>query len=126
LNERNQRNLRNPKNPRSKLPSQVRSMFETITTPVYSFLVSPLGKGILSALISYSAHYSTAKLYSLGCVPDGFYGFLQGFLTAGSPVCQVGIQVLSATQVSYSSVIMMGFSRFILDTVAPTLIQKVE
>ena len=120
------RNLRNPRNPRSKLASQLLSMFERITTPVYSFLASPLGKGILSALISYSAHYSTAKLYSLGCVPDGFYGFLQGLLTAGSPVCQVGVQVLSATQVSYSSLIMMGFSRFILDTVAPTLTQKVE
>jgi hypothetical protein len=78
-------------------------------------------KSVVSALISYSAHYATAKLYSAACVPDGFYGFLQGLVTSGSPVCQVGIQVLSATQVSYSSIIMMGMSRLILDAVAPTL-----
>jgi hypothetical protein len=78
-------------------------------------------KSVVSALISYSAHYATAKLYSAACVPDGFYGFLQGLVTSGSPVCQVGIQVLSATQVSYSTIVMMGMSRLILDAVAPTL-----
>jgi len=78
-------------------------------------------KSVVSALISYSAHYATAKLYSAACVPDGVYGFLQGLVTSGSPVCQVGVQVLSATQVSYSSIIMMGMSRLILDAVAPTL-----
>lgn len=84
------------------------------------FFNSPLTKGIISALISYSAHYAATKIYSTACVPDGFYGFLQGLVTSGSPVCQVGIQVMTATQVSYSTVIMMGISRLILDTVAPS------
>lgn len=83
-------------------------------------LNSSLAKGIISALISYSAHYAATKAYSTACVPDGFYGFLQGLVTSGSPVCQVGIQVMTATQVSYSTVIMMGISRLILDTVAPS------
>ena len=83
------------------------------------YLSSPLVKGIISALISYSAHYAATKAYSTACVPDGVYGFLQGLVTSGSPVCQVGIQVMTATQVSYSTVIMMGISRLILDTVAP-------
>ena len=87
---------------------------------MFEFVSSPLVKGIISALISYSAHYAATKAYSTACVPDGIYGFIQGLVISGSPVCQVGIQVMSATQVSYSTVIMMGISRFILDTVAPS------
>jgi hypothetical protein len=90
-----------------------------MTTRMFEFMASPLAKGIISALISYSAHYAATKAYSTACVPDGVYGFLQGLVTSGSPVCQVGIQVMTATQVSYSTVIMMGISRLILDTVAP-------
>lgn len=86
---------------------------------MFEFMASPLVKGIISALISYSAHYTATKAYSTACVPDGVYGFLQGLVTSGSPVCQVGIQVMTATQVSYSTVIMMGISRLILDTVSP-------
>jgi len=84
------------------------------------FLNSPLTKAIISALISYTAHYTATKVYSAACVPDGVYGFLQGLVTSGSPVCQVGIQVMTATQVSYSSVLMMGISRIILDNVIPS------
>jgi len=40
-------------------------------------------------------------------------------ISTGSPVCQAGIQVLSNTQVSYSSMIMMGITRVIIDVVAP-------
>jgi hypothetical protein len=97
-------------------------MFELL----FDVLGSPVGKGVASALISYSAHYATAKAYSAACVPDGFYGFLQGLVTSGSPVCQVGVQVLSATQVSYSTVIMMGLSRIILDVVAPGSSKSME
>jgi hypothetical protein len=35
-------------------------------------------------------------------------------------VCQLGVQVISSTQVSYSSIIMMGISRILLDIVAPS------
>ena len=86
---------------------------------VYSFIGSPLGMGLVSALISYSAHYATIKVYSDVCVPDGFQGFIRGLVSAGSPVCQVGVQAISATQVSYSTVIMMGLSRIFLDAIAP-------
>jgi hypothetical protein len=41
-------------------------------------------------------------------------------VTSGSPVCQLGVQVISSTQVSYSSIIMMGISRILLDVVAPS------
>jgi hypothetical protein len=86
---------------------------------LYNIASSPVGKGIASALISYTAHYATVKAYSEFCVPTGFQGFLQGLVSAGSPVCQVGLQTISATQVSYSTVIMMGLSRIFLDTVCP-------
>jgi hypothetical protein len=51
------------------------------------------------------------------CVPDGFYGYIQGLVSIGSPVCQAGVQAISATQVSYSSLIMMGVSRLFIDFV---------
>ena len=83
------------------------------------FASSPLGKGIASALISYTTHYITTKAYSEFCVPTGFQGFLQGLISVGSPVCQVGVQAISATQISYSTVIMMGFSRIFIDSLFP-------
>lgn len=72
-----------------------------------------------SALIAYSTHYGVTKLYSNFCVPDGVWGFLQGALTTGSPVCQAGVQVLQHTQVSYSTLILMGTTRLVLDAVFP-------
>jgi hypothetical protein len=90
-------------------------VLETLT----AIASSAIGKAIGSALISYSTHYGVAKLYNTACIPDGIWGFLQGMVTSGSPVCQVGVQLMSATQVSYSSVVMMGISRIILDVVAP-------
>jgi hypothetical protein len=86
---------------------------------VEAILGSPFTKAIGSAIISYSAHYGMAKAYSYACVPDGIYGFLQGMITSGSPVCQASVQVISATQVSYSQLILMGISRAALDYVAP-------
>lgn len=90
-------------------------MFEFFT----QFASSSVGKGLASALISYTAHYATTKAYSEFCVPTGVQGFFQGLVSTGSPVCQVGVQAISATQVSYTTVIMMGLSRVFLDTICP-------
>ena len=76
-------------------------------------------KGLSSALIAYSAHYGVAKLYDQFCVPDGFWGYMQGFVTTGSPVCNAGVQIMSATQVSYSTMVLMGVTRLAIDWVAP-------
>ena len=81
--------------------------------------VEAISKALLSAVIAYSAHYSVAKVYNEFCVPDGFLGYFQGMMTTGSPVCKVGMDIMSNTQVSYSTVIAMGVSRIILDWVAP-------
>ena len=76
-------------------------------------------KSALSALIAYSTHYGVAKIYNMTCVPDGFWGYLQGLISMGSPICQAGVQVLSHTQVSYSSMILMGLTRTLVDTFLP-------
>ena len=96
------------------------SVMNCVFTGAYYILSSPFGKVVTSAFVSYSAHYAATKIYSMTCIPAGFYGFLQGLVTFGSPVCQAGVQMISATQVSYSAVIMMGLSRMMLDLVAPT------
>jgi len=76
-------------------------------------------RGAVSALIAYSSHYGATKLYNHICVPDGLYGYFQGFVTTGSPICQIGVKIISNTQVSYSSAIIIGLTRFIVDVVAP-------
>jgi hypothetical protein len=86
---------------------------------LWAFASSSIVKAAGSAILSYGAHYGMTKAYSYACVPDGFYGFLQGMITSGSPVCQAGVQVISSTQVSYSQLIMMGISRVVIDFVAP-------
>lgn len=78
-----------------------------------------IGKAFLSAVIAYSAHYGVAKAYDQFCVPDGLWGYIQGLVTAGSPVCKAGMEIMTHTQVSYSTVIMMGITRILLDWVAP-------
>lgn len=73
--------------------------------------MAELGKMALSGLIAYSVHYGTAKMYDMICVPDGVVGFLQGMFTNGSPWCQAGLQVMTHTQNTYASVILVGLSR---------------
>jgi hypothetical protein len=82
-------------------------------------MLQDLMRGTLSALIAYSAHYGATKFYSYICVPDGVYGYFQGFITTGAPICQIGVKVISNTQVSYSSAILIGLTRFLVDIVAP-------
>ena len=72
-----------------------------------------------SALLAYSSHYAANKFYNYACVPDGFYGYLQGFITIGSPICQTGLLIISNTQVSYTTLIMNVISRGIVDYVTP-------
>jgi hypothetical protein len=88
-------------------------------------LTSPFVKGVASALIAYTAHYGMVKIYSATCVPDGVLGYVQGLVTAGSPLCQAGVQIISNTQLTYGTVITVGLTRFILDTVAPPTVKAV-
>ena len=76
-------------------------------------------KSVGSAIIAYTSHYAMNKFYNYACVPDGLYGYLQGLIIIGSPVCQASVQLISNTQVSYSSTVMMIVSRGVIDILAP-------
>ena len=78
-----------------------------------------IGKALGTILLTYSAHYCITKIYNYVCVPDGIQGFLYGLISTGSPICQMGIQAITSTQTSYSSMILMGVSRGLIDFVAP-------
>ncbi len=50
-----------------------------------------LWKSCLSACVAYGSHYCMTKIYSEICLPDTFYGFLQGevqFVEHFFPSCQ--------------------------------------
>ena len=78
-----------------------------------------LWKGAASAAVAYTAHYGMVKAYSAACVPDGVWGFIQGLVSAGSPLCQAGVQIISNTQLAYGTVITMGLTRLAIDYLAP-------
>lgn len=84
-------------------------------------------KNGISAIIAYSIHYGTTKFYTAACVPDGLMGYLSGLITTGSPICQMSLQIISNTQVSYSTLITMGISSIITELIAGSLTKnKVE
>jgi hypothetical protein len=72
-------------------------------------------KSIASAILAYTIHYGAIKLYSHLCVPDGMMGFLQGLVTTGSPVCHIALKIVIGTEISYTTVLMMGVTRVIVD-----------
>ena len=81
--------------------------------------MEPILKFVAAALLTYTTHYGVAKVYNYACVPDGILGYMYGFVSMGSPVCQVGLQAMTSTQVSYSSMIMTGITRIIVDYIVP-------
>jgi hypothetical protein len=80
-------------------------------------------KNVASALITYSVHYISVKTYNEICIPNGITGYLSGIITMGSPVCQIGMKLMSHTEVSYSTICIMGISRVIIDYIAPTIFE---
>ena len=81
-------------------------------------------KNTAAALLAYSTHYAAMKFYNYACIPDGFVGYMSGLISTGSPVCQSVIQVISSTQVSYSSILLMSITRITVDLFSPTQSQK--
>ena len=78
-----------------------------------------IGKGLATMLLVYTTHYSVAKLYNYFCVPDNVYGFFQGMISTGSPMCMGAMDILKTTQTSYGSLIMLGTSRLFVDMLSP-------
>lgn len=78
---------------------------------MFSRLVRPF----LTACVAYSSHYAVTKVYSSLCVPDGIWGFLQGSFTTGSPVCSSLFSAMSATQITYNTLITFFVSELLVD-----------
>ena len=77
--------------------------------------MSTLVRTFLSAVLAYTTHYSVSKLYSEFCIPAGLYGFFQGGLTAGSPICSTALTFMTNTHTAYSTIIFASLSRMIVD-----------
>lgn len=71
----------------------------------------------LTACVAYTSHYAVTKVYSAICVPDGLWGFVQGSFTTGSPVCSAMFSTMSATQITYNTMIAFLVSHLLVDAV---------
>jgi hypothetical protein len=78
-----------------------------------------VGKTLASIMVTYSAHYASTKVYSGMCVPDGLWGYLQGLVTTGSPLCTATLTYASNSQNSYATILTMAVSRIAIELVLP-------
>ena len=76
-----------------------------------------ISRGVISGLLAYSVHYGAIKVYSTMCVSEGVWGFVQGMVTTGSPVCQSLLTIASQSQVSYSAFVLLGVTRVFVDLI---------
>jgi hypothetical protein len=80
-------------------------------------MVHKLLQPFLTACVAYTSHYAVTKVYSAICVPDGLWGFVQGSFTTGSPVCSAMFSTMSATQITYNTMIGFIVSHLLVDAV---------
>lgn len=73
-----------------------------------------LAKTGLSIVMVYTTHYTSSKLYNLVCVPNGFLGYVFGFITTASPWCRLILEIMKLTENQYSSVILIVLSRVVM------------
>jgi len=79
-----------------------------------------LAKILLTAGLTYSAHYGITKVYSEFCIPNGIEGFLYGMITTGSPVCTVVFNAMSHTQASYGTILLTSLTSSVASMVLGT------
>ncbi len=84
----------------------------------------PLVKTVLAAVLAYSTHYGVTKFYTGYCVPDGFWGFVQGSISAGSPLCSGAFTVMTQTQTAYSTILITSLSHLFVDSMSRVLEKK--
>jgi hypothetical protein len=85
-----------------------------ISLPVAKSFPSELAKVGVSIVVVYSAHYAATKSYSLVCVPNGWEGYLWGFITTSSPWCRLLLELMKVTENQYSTIILLVLSRLLL------------
>ena len=74
-------------------------------------ILGELTKTGATIILVYSAHYASAKSYNMVCVPNGFTGYLFGFVTTASPWCRFILELMKVTENQYSTVILVVLSR---------------
>ena len=79
-----------------------------------------LAKIVGSIVLTYSTHYVAANIYTHLCVPTGLWGFVQGMLTTGSPVCSATLNYVSSSQTSYTTILTVTASRLVMDMLLPS------
>jgi hypothetical protein len=72
---------------------------------------------ILATIIAYTSHFSITQLYTTFCIPLGFYGYIQGILTMGSPICGSLLSIMTYTQSTYGTLVITGISSLLLDII---------
>lgn len=72
-------------------------------------------KGVASAALSYTVHYTAARTYAAVCVQEGLWGFLQSALSVGSPMCKATQTIVAATETHYSGLLTSVVSRILID-----------
>lgn len=82
-------------------------------------MLAEIGKTLATIVVTYTAHYASTKAYSSFCVPDGLWGYVQGFLTTGSPLCSATLTYASNSQNSYATIITMAVSRIAIELILP-------
>lgn len=82
-------------------------------------MLAEIGKTLATIVVTYTAHYASTKAYSSFCVPDGLWGYVQGFLTTGSPMCSATLAYASNSQNSYATIITMAVSRIAIELILP-------
>jgi hypothetical protein len=90
---------------------QETTLLTKITSSTLSNKLMKVGGSIL---LIYSLHYGTAKGYNLVCVPDGFSGYLFGFVTTASPWCKFMLELMKVTENQYSTIILIVLSGIIM------------
>jgi hypothetical protein len=82
-------------------------------------IASPIVKLLGTMLLTYSSHYTAANLYAKLCVPATMWGYLQGMIATGSPVCSAIHAYVGNSQTTYTAVITTTISRAIMDAILP-------
>ena len=59
----------------------------------------------LSLGLNYGVHYASARLYDLYCIPHSWEGILQSMISVASPACSMMLNVMTATQTNYATII---------------------
>jgi len=79
-----------------------------------------VAKIVGSLMLTYVTHWGATNVYSYVCLPGGFFGFFQGMINTGSPMCTTTLNFVTATQASYATILTVTLSRIVMDFILPT------